>query len=156
MYFPRVYPSPTFVATPFPRILGSGMWYYFLLLFCLGITSLLYNSFLFASIIILSSFANIDLESNNWYHNTDLLQQRYHDEYYFSFFKYPLINYQLAAAQFLFFIHPLKLNGNGFSLLVGFHPKNFVVCFCFCYKVESLFMILLWKENSTLSNFYLI
>jgi len=23
-YFPRVYTSPTFVATPFPRILGSG------------------------------------------------------------------------------------------------------------------------------------
>ena len=29
-YFPRVYTSPTFVATPFPRILGSGAWQGFL------------------------------------------------------------------------------------------------------------------------------
>ena len=38
-----------------------------LLLICLGIASLFYNNFSFASIIILSSSANVDPGSNNWY-----------------------------------------------------------------------------------------
>jgi len=39
---------------------------------------LFYNSFSFESIIILLSFANVDLENNNWYHNNiDFAQQWY-------------------------------------------------------------------------------
>ena len=44
---------------------SRGISYYFYL----DIASLFYNSFSFASTVILLSFANVDLRSKNWYHN---------------------------------------------------------------------------------------
>jgi len=48
-----------------PRVLSF-------LLFSLGIASLLYNNFLLQVLIILPSSANVDPESNNWYHRISI------------------------------------------------------------------------------------
>ena len=46
-----------------------------LILFCLGIDNLFYNSFPFVSIFILPNSANVDPESNNWYHSMPTLSR---------------------------------------------------------------------------------